>query len=123
MALAGAKPSLDIVVISTNKRLDDEVERLTAQIGGPRPRHVRLRHRTLIARGIVGALDGVVLAAKLAVYRDNLDFFRSFRALVVAEKTSALLKNSIRLEKSQAHPHPSWSGRSSHRLQSSERGV
>ncbi|WP_257539631.1 hypothetical protein [Sphingobium sp. CFD-1] len=38
-------------------------------------------------------LGSVVPAAKLLVYRDNLDFFRSLDMLVVAEKTSLLLKS------------------------------
>ena len=42
----------------------------------------------LIAR----ALQKAVPARKVLIYRDNLDFFRQFDALVVSEKTSLLLK-------------------------------
>jgi CDP-glycerol glycerophosphotransferase (TagB/SpsB family) len=43
---------------------------------------------------------GVVLPAdKLIVYRDNLDFFRSLDALVVAEKTSLVLKTRYGLDR------------------------
>ena len=38
------------------------------------------------------ALETLVPATKLLLYRDNLDFFRSFDAVVVSEKTSLLLK-------------------------------
>jgi CDP-glycerol glycerophosphotransferase (TagB/SpsB family) len=37
-------------------------------------------------------LEALLPATKLGIYRDNLDFFRSLDALVVAEKTSLLLK-------------------------------
>jgi CDP-glycerol glycerophosphotransferase (TagB/SpsB family) len=47
---------------------------------------------------VVQALDGVIPAAKLVVYRDNLDFFRSLDALVVAEKTSTILKTRYGLQ-------------------------
>jgi CDP-glycerol glycerophosphotransferase (TagB/SpsB family) len=40
-----------------------------------------------------GALEAVVPATKLLVYGDNLDFFRSLDVLVVAEKTSLILKS------------------------------
>jgi CDP-glycerol glycerophosphotransferase (TagB/SpsB family) len=40
----------------------------------------------------------VVPAAKLMVYGDNLDFFRSLDVLVVAEKTSLILKTRHRLK-------------------------
>jgi hypothetical protein len=50
------------------------------------------------SRLLAGALDRLVPATKLLLYRDNLDFFRSFDALVVAEKTSLLLKNRYGLD-------------------------
>ena len=92
MVLAKTCPGVETVVITTNERLDREVERLMAIVGGTRPKHVRLAHKSLFTRGAVHALECVIPAAKLAIYRDNLDFFRSFDALVVAEKTTALLK-------------------------------
>ncbi len=41
---------------------------------------------------LAGALERLVPATKLLLYRDNLDFFRSFDAVVVSEKTTLLLK-------------------------------
>jgi hypothetical protein len=41
---------------------------------------------------LVRAFDRLVPARKLLVYRDNLDFFRQFDALVVSEKSSLILK-------------------------------
>lgn len=51
---------------------------------------------------LAGALERLVPATKLLIYRDNLDFFASFDAVVVSEKTSLLLKtrygmNSLKL--------------------------
>ena len=40
----------------------------------------------------------MVSARKLLIYRDNLEFFRSFDLLVVTEKTSLLLKSRYHLE-------------------------
>jgi hypothetical protein len=53
---------------------------------------VRLQPQSRLARHTIRLFDRLVPAAKIAIYRDNLGFFRSLDALVVAEKTSALLK-------------------------------
>jgi hypothetical protein len=56
---------------------------------------VELVHLTLKRGGsqaLAGMLERVVPATKLLIYRDNLEFFRSFDAVVVSEKTSQLLK-------------------------------
>lgn len=56
---------------------------------------VELVHLTLKRGGsqaLAGLLERLVPATKLLIYRDNLEFFRSFDAAVVAEKTSLLLK-------------------------------
>ncbi|WP_309662475.1 hypothetical protein [Sphingomonas sp.] len=98
LALADRDPDWDIVVATTNEVLRREVVRIIAMHGGPGPQLVRLRQKNPILRGAVKALDGIIPAAKLAVYRDNLDFFRSLDALVVAEKTSAILKTRYGLE-------------------------
>ena len=44
------------------------------------------------SRLLSGALERLVPATKLLIYRDNLDFFASFDAVVVSEKTTLLLK-------------------------------
>jgi hypothetical protein len=43
-------------------------------------------------------LERLVPATKLLLYRDNLDFFRSFDAVVVSEKTTLLLKTRYGLD-------------------------
>lgn len=47
---------------------------------------------------LAGALERLVPATKLLIYRDNLDFFASFDAVVVSEKTTLLLKSRYGLE-------------------------
>ncbi len=98
LALAEGDPELDIVVATTNEVLRREVVRIAALHGGPGPRLVRLRQKNPILRGAIKVLNGVIPAAKLAVYRDNLEFFRSLDALVVAEKTSTILKTRYGLD-------------------------
>lgn len=44
------------------------------------------------SRALAGALERLLPATKLLLYRDNLDFFAGFDAVVVSEKTSLLLK-------------------------------
>lgn len=99
IALAKADPALDIVVATTNEKLEREVVRLIALSNDEgRVRLVRLGIKGRLLRQAVRALDGMIPASKLAVYRDNLDFFRSLEALVVAEKTSAILKTRYGLD-------------------------
>jgi hypothetical protein len=45
------------------------------------------------------ALQKLIPARKILLYRDNLEFFRSFDALVVTEKTSLLLKTRYGLDR------------------------
>lgn len=62
---------------------------------------MELVHLTLKRGGsqlLAGALERLVPATKLLIYRDNLDFFRAFDAVVVSEKTSLLLKTRYRLD-------------------------
>ena len=99
IALAAGNPALDVVIATTNDLLRDEVERILAMVPPTANlRRVSLGQRNLLLRGAVRALNGIIPAAKLAVYRDNLDFFRSLDALVVAEKTSAILKTRYGLD-------------------------
>ena len=100
IALARQSRDFEIVIAVTNARLRDEVERLMGQFG----RGVVLPVETLqchssYSRFMIAMLDGIIPIAKLALYRDNLDFFASLDALVVAEKTSALLKTRYGLDR------------------------
>lgn len=92
LALARGAPDADIVVATTNPRLSAEVVRLGAGLIGNRIRLVELGLTRRSSRLLKGALEAVLPAAKLLVYGDNLDFFRGLDVLVVAEKTSLILK-------------------------------
>lgn len=92
MALAERRPDLEIVVATTNPRLTAEVVRLTGAAFGRRPTLVELGLRRSISKALAAGLESVLPATKLLVYRDNLDFFASLDVLVVAEKTSLVLK-------------------------------
>lgn len=97
MALARNGFAGEIIVATTNDRMAAEVERLAGPLLGSGIAHVRLRLGARSA-GVAGLLGSLVPAAKLLVYRDNLDFFRSLDILVVAEKTSLLLKSRYGLD-------------------------
>lgn len=94
IALAMARSGVDaeIVVATTNARLSAEVIRLGDGLIGPAIRLVELGLKRRASRLAKRALEAVLPAAKLLVYGDNLDFFRSLDVLVVAEKTSLILK-------------------------------
>jgi hypothetical protein len=97
MALAKMNTGAEIVLAPTNARIQAEVERLAGeQLRSSlqlRPLHLKRASSKLLAR--LGARFAP--AAKLLIYRDNLDFFRALDVLVVAEKTSLVLKSRFGL--------------------------
>lgn len=97
LAMAQGYPQAEIVVATTNDRLTAEVRRLCARLNVEVPL-VQLGLRRPLTRMLAGALEWGVPVTKIGVYRDNLDFFRSLDALVVAEKTSLLLKTRYGLD-------------------------
>ena len=92
LALARARPDVDVVVATTNDALSNEVRRLVAGAGCASIRYERLSISSTARRAGARMLGGLVPAAKLLVYGDNLSFFRSLDALVVTERTSLVLK-------------------------------
>lgn len=99
LALAAARTGHEIVIAVTNDGLAAEVERL----GGPALRaHGILVHRLGLRsparRWVAAATASLLPSAKLLVYGDNLDFFRTLDIVVVAEKTSLLLRRHRGLE-------------------------
>jgi len=98
LALARSSYRGEILVATTTPRLAHEVRRLGGPSIGTRISHVDL---SLAASSRVATLllGGLVPAQKLLVYRDNLEFFRSLDVLVVAEKTSLVLKTRYGLRK------------------------
>ena len=93
------------IAVELARRGTDEVtlavasERLAAhlrKVGGAgleRCRIVRLDLASTLSRALAAGMNGLIPARKILLYRDNVDFFRGFDALVVAEKTSLLLKS------------------------------
>jgi len=97
LALARSGSGAEIIVATTNKRLTAEVIRLGCGEIGRSVRLVELKLRRSVR--LAHALEAVLPATKLLIYRDNLDFFRSLDALVVAEKTSLILKTRYGLDR------------------------
>lgn len=92
LALARGGADAEIVVATTNARLSAEVIRLGDGLIGPAIRLVELGLKRRTSRLAKAALEAVLPATKLLIYGDNLDFFRGLDVLVVAEKTSLILK-------------------------------
>ncbi|QJU56506.1 hypothetical protein HL653_00745 [Sphingomonas sp. AP4-R1] len=98
LALARQGTGAEIILATTNPRMQAEVTRLAAGAIG---RGVTLQPLTLKSRRskiIAGVSEYIAPAAKLLIYGDNLDFFRSLDVLVVAEKTSLILKTRYGLD-------------------------
>ena len=100
IALALARNGVDaeIVVATTNPRLSAEVIRLGGGLIGHEIALVELRLSSRASRLVAGTLEAALPATKLLIYRDNLDFFRGLDVLVVAEKTSLILKTRYHLD-------------------------
>lgn len=92
LALARSGFPGEIIVATTNDRLRDEVLRMGGTEIGQRIQLVRLDLRRAATQRVSRLLEAVIPSRKLLVYGDNLDFFRSLDILVVAEKTSLILK-------------------------------
>lgn len=98
LELARAGVAAEIVLATTNPRVQAEVIRLSEGMIG---QAVSLKPLALHSRGsraLAQAADHLLPASKLLIYRDNIDFFRSLDILVVAEKTSLLLKTRYGLD-------------------------
>jgi hypothetical protein len=99
LAMARMGVGAEILVATTNARLSDEVRILGGDAIGRSITLIELGLRSPVSRLLAGALERVAPATKLLVYRDNLDFFRSLDMLVVAEKTSLVLKTRYGLDR------------------------
>ncbi|SEM76371.1 hypothetical protein SAMN05192583_1145 [Sphingomonas gellani] len=97
LAMARGYPQAQVVVATTNATLTAEVRRLCARLGVD-VELVQLGLTRPSTRVAARALEWAVPVTKIGVYRDNLPFFRSLDALVVAEKTSLLLKTRYGLK-------------------------
>lgn len=86
-----------VTLAVTNQLLYDEIRRLGGKALDGMD-FVELHTKSFASQTLVGLLDGIVPAKKLLMYRDNIDFFRQFDALVVSEKSSLVLKNRYGLD-------------------------
>ena len=91
MALA-ARSEHRIVLAYTRPAIRAEIERQADRALLAKVELVRLTLKQSGSQAIAGLLERVIPARKLLIYRDNLDFFASFDAVVVSEKTTLLLK-------------------------------
>jgi len=99
LALADLVPGIDVVLAPTNPTIMAEVVRLA---GGRVRDNLRIQPLALRRRRskLLAALTAPFApASKMLIYGDNLDFFRSLDMLVVAEKTSLVLKTRYGLER------------------------
>ena len=92
LALARSGVDAEIVIATTNPRLTAEVIRCSGGMIGRGVELVQLGLTSARSRAAAAVLDAVIPATKLLVYGDNLDFFRVLDVLVIAEKTSLILK-------------------------------
>ena len=98
LALARGDQDFEIVVATTNRRLTAEVIRLGSGMIGHGVSLVELGLTRRRSKVLAAAAEAVLPATKLLVYGDNLKFFRSLDMLVVAEKTSLILKTHFGLK-------------------------
>jgi len=98
IALQMAKSGVaDVTLAVTNILVEAEIRRLSgAALQGVKI--VPLHTKSAVSQLLVRAFDRLVPARKLLVYRDNLEFFRQFDALVVSEKSSLILKTRYGLD-------------------------
>lgn len=97
-SLARLHPEHEIRLLATSAALEAEIARLQRRLGATVPvERLELRHP--LTRALASALDGLLPIRKLGIYGDQLERFRALDALVVAEKTSAILHTRYRLDR------------------------
>jgi len=89
---------IDVTVVTTSAALSAETARLARLLGAPDIPITELHLRRPRSRIAAALFDRVLPAAKLAIYGDNVDIFDQFDALIVAEKTSSILRTRYRLD-------------------------
>ncbi|MBU7579950.1 MAG: hypothetical protein KAF27_05695 [Porphyrobacter sp.] len=97
LALA-ARGEHRIVLAFAKPAIRAEIERQADPVMLEKVELVHLTLKSGTSQALAGVLERLVPATKLLIYRDNLDFFASFDAVVVSEKTTLLLKTRYGLE-------------------------
>lgn len=80
---------------------NQSIGRTVREMAGPllaKAHLVALEPESSLSKIAVSLLDGLLPARKLSIYRDHLELFKSFDALVVSEKSSLVLKTRYGLE-------------------------
>jgi hypothetical protein len=98
LALARTQSDAEIILATTNCRTEAEVMRLASDSLGGRLSHRRLTLVSPFSKTLARVSGPIAPSAKLLIYKDNLDFFRSLDVLVVSEKTSLVLKSRYGLD-------------------------
>ena len=98
LAMAKGQGDAEIILCSTNERITNELKILGGPAVGRELKLVELRLVSPSSRFVDAVAGRLIPSAKLLIYRDNLDFFKSLDVLVVPEKTSLLLKDHFHLD-------------------------
>lgn len=98
LAMARSQAGAEIILCSTNPRISNELRALGGAAVGRELKLVELKLVSASSRLVDKVAGGIIPSAKLLVYRDNLDFFKSLDVLVVPEKTSLVLKDYFHLD-------------------------
>lgn len=88
----------EVTLIVTSRAIAQAVRDM-AGTSLDKARLVELTPTSFASRAAVRLFDWLVPARKLSIYRDHLELFRSFDALVVSEKSSLLLKSHYGLDR------------------------
>jgi hypothetical protein len=99
IALARAGTGAEILLCSANPRITSELRALAGELIGSSLELIELKLSSRSSRFIDTVAGRAIPSAKLLLYRDNLDFFRSLDVLVVPEKTSLVLKDQFGLDR------------------------
>lgn len=99
LAMAASHPGVELCIATASPAIEARVRELAGPLLDTRIEHVRLRLQQPLTRAMGKLLNRFLPYEKLAIYGDNLDFFRSLDALVVSEKTSLLLRTYYRLDR------------------------
>jgi hypothetical protein len=97
LALA-ARGTHQVVLAYTKPAIRAEIRRQADPALLERMELVRLRLKQGKSQAVANVLEALIPARRLLIYSDNLDFFSSFDAVVVSEKTSLLLKTRYGLD-------------------------
>jgi hypothetical protein len=87
-----------IVLAYAKDAIRAEIERQADPARLAKVELVKLGLKSGLSQMLAGTLEALVPASKLLLYRDNLEFFRGFDAVVVSEKTTLLLKSRYDLD-------------------------